>query len=115
MRGRDGYHSGKRPARAAWDSGEPPSDSVRTVGCVTRRRPRSLVIRLSPTDRPGAVQLLGEDEPCQLVGQRPGRECDAFGRLVARRGAQTVGAADENSDVACAFLEPLQPGRELLR
>jgi len=73
--GSAGYQSGTRPARAATDNGDPPSDSVRTSGRFMRARaPELLVIGLATDDRPGAVQLFRENEASQLVRQRPRRE-----------------------------------------
>jgi hypothetical protein len=73
------------------------------------------VIRFPARDRARAIQLLGEDQSRQLVRQRPRREREAFLRLLAGRGAQTIRAADQNADVARLLLEALHPGGEPLR
>ncbi len=81
VRGIGAHHFGTWPPRAARDSAEPPSGSVTTIGPFPAAgavliRVCSFVVRLATHDRPGAIKLLREDEPRELVRQRPGRECE---------------------------------------
>src|SRR5260370_17127523 len=101
-----------RPASRAASVARGRAPSAARSGAVRSRSPMG---RLSPADGVGAVQLLVQDDSCQLMRQREGGEAPDPFRPLQRGGRQPVGAAQCERDVATVPLPAGGPVGQLAR
>jgi hypothetical protein len=73
------------------------------------------VVGLAAEDRRRAVELLGEHDPGELMGERRRAEGERLGRLLEERRMEPLGTADQDRRPLRRELLPLgEPSRQLL-
>src|SRR5437899_6112512 len=73
------------------------------------------VIRMTSVDRPGAIELLDQQNPRHRVGKRQVGKPDPLMRGGLEGRVQSIGPADDQCDIVALALPGLQPGGERFR